>query len=97
MATNDNQTNPGGIWDGLDGFLGFLTKARDAVFESWATYNLFSNENNYTGNVPPVGSGGSDASPVYWSDPNAVDTNKLLLWGGLLLGAGAIIYVVVKK
>ncbi|MGD1880013.1 MAG: hypothetical protein ACFB13_21225 [Kiloniellaceae bacterium] len=97
MADNGNETNPGGIWGGLDDFLDFLTTARDAAFESWATYNLFTGENNYTGGVNYDDVTGSNGGGGSWSNPNGVDANSLLLYGGLAVAGAAVIYMLARK
>jgi len=97
MANEGNQVSPGGIWDGLNGFLDFLTDARDTVFESWAQYNLFSGEGfNGWQNAMQQESGQGSTNNQSWSDPRDQRDN-LLIWGGIALAGVAVVYLIAKK
>jgi hypothetical protein len=68
--SENNQTNPGGFEGALDGFFGYLSKARDAVFDTYAGWQAtFGSEDGQSSSYTetenyPTGSGAWSAPPA---------------------------------
>lgn len=78
--SDNNQTNPGGFEGALDGFFSYLSKARDAVFDTYAGWQAtfgsedsnpaaYADTENYSGGAgawsPPATNEGGSNTALY--------------------------------